>query len=79
MGTIHRYPAAESLEPADLDIAARVYVEVAERLALPVEDRAGRERVAHMIVARMLLGERDPIQLRDDALAGWARQVRHKG
>lgn len=73
MGTIHRYPAAKSLAPADLDIAARIYVEVAERLALPAEDRAGRERVAHMIVAQMLSGERDPIRLRDGALSGWGR------
>ena len=79
MGTINRYRASRSLEAADLDVAARVYVEVVDRLALAVEDNVGRERVAEMIVRQLLLGERDPIQLRDDALADWERQSRSRG
>ena len=69
MGTIHRFPAAQSLDPADLQIAATVYVEVVGRLHLPDGDEASRERVAQSIIDRMLLGERDPIRLRDRALA----------
>ena len=68
MGTIHRFPAASSLDPKDLEIAASVYVEVVNRLAPPIGDEAARERIAQNIIDRMLLGERDPIQLRDGAL-----------
>ena len=69
MGTIHRFPAARSLDPADLEIAATVYVDLVKQLALPAADEASRERVAHDIIDRMLQGERDPIRLRDGALA----------
>jgi hypothetical protein len=69
MGTIQRFPASRSLGPDDLEVAASVYVEVVNRLALPAGDDASRERVAQNIIDRMLLGERDPIQLRDEALA----------
>jgi hypothetical protein len=69
MGTIHRFPAARSLDPADLEVAASVYVDVVKRLALPDGDESSRERVAQNIIDRMLLGERDPIRLREAALA----------
>jgi hypothetical protein len=69
MGTIHRFPAARSLDPPDLEIAAAVYVEVVKRLALRAGDEASRETVAQSIIERMLLGERDPIRLREGALA----------
>jgi len=67
MGTIHRFPASRSLEPSDLDIAAAVYAEIVNRFA--AEHDAIRERVAESIIERMLMGERDPIRLRDGALA----------
>ena len=70
MGTIHRFPAAHSLDPTDLEVAATVYGDVVKQLALPHADEASRERVAQNINDRMLLGERDPIRLRDGALAG---------
>jgi hypothetical protein len=69
MGTIHRFPVARSLDPADLEIAAAVYVEVVKRLRLPADDETTRERAAQSIIDRMLLGERDPERLRDGALA----------
>ncbi|HEY7384179.1 MAG TPA: hypothetical protein VH743_10965 [Beijerinckiaceae bacterium] len=69
MGTIHRFPAAHSLDPADLDIAAAVYAELVKRLELPAGDEASRETIAQSIIDRMLMGERDPIRLRDVALA----------
>jgi hypothetical protein len=69
MGTIHRFPAARSLEPADLEIAASVYVELVNRLALETGDEASRETIAQGIIDRMMLGERDPDELCDAALA----------
>jgi hypothetical protein len=69
MGTIHRFPASQSLDPADLEIAASVYVEAIGRLCPREGDEACRERIAQSIIDRMLLGERDPIRLRDGALA----------
>ena len=69
MGTIHRFPASQSLDPADLEIAAAVYVDVVQHLALPTGDELSRERIAQSIIERMLLGERDPIRLHDAALA----------
>ena len=71
MGTIHRFPASRALNPADLDIAAAVYVEITTHLA--PEDEAIRERVAESIIERMLIGERDPIRLREGALAELSR------
>ena len=69
MGTIHPFPAARSLDPAELEVAASVYVDVLKRLGLPDGDESSRERVAQNIIEKMLLGERDPIRLRDEALA----------
>ena len=68
MPTIYRFPAARSLDPKDLEVAASVYAEVVSRPAIPV-DEATRESVAQSIIDSMLLGERDPMQLRDVALA----------
>jgi hypothetical protein len=86
MSTIHCFPAARSLDPSDLEIAASVYVKVVRLLELPADDEASHERVAQNVIERMLLGERDPMRLRDEALArlgpasrlfrrvrGWAR------
>ena len=65
-----------SFDPADLEIAAAVYVEVVNRLKLPAGDEATRETVAQTIIERMLFGERDPVQLRDAALARLGPSVR---
>jgi hypothetical protein len=73
MVTIHRFPASQALDPADLELAATVYIEVVERLAVPTGDETTRETVAQSIIDRMLLGERDPIRLRDGALARLSR------
>ena len=69
MGTIHRFPAVQSLDPADLDVAATVYAELVKRLELPAADEASRETIAQSIIDGMLMGERDPIRLRNGALA----------
>jgi hypothetical protein len=52
MGTIHRFPASQSLDPADLEIAASVYVEAIGRLCPPEGDEACRERIAQSIIDR---------------------------
>jgi hypothetical protein len=40
-----------------------------KRLELSAGDEASRETIAQSIIDRMLMGERDPIRLRDVALA----------
>jgi hypothetical protein len=69
MSTIHCFPPAQSLDPTDLDLAAAVYIDIVQRLTLSVGEEASRETIAQSIIDRMLLGERDPIRLRDGALA----------
>jgi hypothetical protein len=69
MGTIHRFTAARSLGPAELDVAAAVYVEVVDHLDLPADDDVTRELVAQFIVDQMLSGELDPGSLREGAVA----------
>ena len=56
MGTIHRFPACQVLDPPALEIAASVYVDVVKQLALPHGDEASREKVAENIINRMLSG-----------------------
>jgi hypothetical protein len=69
MATIHRFPAAGSLDPKDLEVAASVYADVVGRLEFRPMDETTRESVAQNIIDSMLLGERDPMQLRKGALA----------
>jgi hypothetical protein len=69
MATIHRFPAARSLDPKDLEVAASVYADVVSRLEFRPLDETMRESVAQSIIDGMLLGERDPMQLRQGALA----------
>jgi hypothetical protein len=69
MGTIHRFPASRSLNPEDLENAASIYREVIDHVCPPDGDEECRERIAQSIIDRMLLGERDPIRLRDGAIA----------
>ena len=68
MPTIHRFRAARSLDPKDLDVAASVYADVLSRLEFRPMDETMRESVAQSIIDSMLLGERDPMHLRDEAL-----------
>jgi hypothetical protein len=69
MGTIHRFAAARSLDGADLDVAAAVYVEVVDRLSLLADDDVTRELIAQFIVDQMLSGTLDPTTLRNGAIA----------
>jgi hypothetical protein len=75
MPTIHRFPVAPSLDPKDLEVAASVYAEVVGRLEFRPVDETTRESVAQSIIDSMLLGERDPMQLRERALAGLGRYL----
>jgi hypothetical protein len=68
MPTIHRFPTSGSLDPKDLEVAASVYADVVSHIVLRPLNEATRESVAQSIIDSMLLGERDPIQLRHEAL-----------
>ena len=57
------------LAPEDIRVAASAYESTIKSLEVVVERDAAREQVARYIMERALRGERDPIRLREGALA----------
>ena len=69
MGGIIRFPYVDVLGPEDIRVAASAFESALNSLdGFPDEDST-REAVARYIIERSLQGERDPIRLRDGALA----------
>jgi hypothetical protein len=69
MGRVVRFPYADVLGPEDIRVAASAFESTLKSLDPAAEEDATREAVARYIMERTLLGERDPIRLRDGALA----------
>ena len=68
MATVIRiYP--DVLSPEDIRVAASAYESTLNALEVIVERDAAREPVARYIMEHALQGERDPIRLREGALA----------
>lgn len=68
MATIHRLPYRNVLAPEDIRVAASAFESTLQSLASAPEPDS-RDAMARYIIERTLLGERDPIRLRDGALA----------
>ncbi len=69
MGSIRPLPPQEILNPEDIRVAVSAFEAALQSLHGEVEEQAARETLARYIMHHALLGERDPIQLRDAALA----------
>ncbi len=69
MGSVVRFPYADVLAPEDIRVAASAFESTLKSLTSVAKEDATREAVARYIMARTLQGERDPIRLRDGALA----------
>ena len=69
MATIDRLPYPNVLEPEDIRLAASALESTLQSLDCVTAPETARESVARYIIERTLLGERDPIRLRDGALA----------
>jgi len=69
MGSVLRFPYPDVLGPDDIRVAASAFESTLKSLDTVAEKEATREAVARYIIAQSLQGERDPIRLRDGALA----------
>jgi hypothetical protein len=69
MGSVVRFPYPDVLGPDDILVAASAFESTLKFLDSVAEEDATREAVARYIMAQTLQGERDPIRLRDGALA----------
>jgi hypothetical protein len=69
MATVHRFPNRDVLAPEDIRVAALAFEATLKSLDIVVEGDAARESVARYIMEQALQGERDPLRLRDGALA----------
>jgi hypothetical protein len=69
MGSVLRFPYPDILGPEDIRVAASAFESTLKSLDSVAEEDATREAVARYIMAQSLQGERDPIRLRDGALA----------
>ena len=69
MGSVLRFPYPDILGPEDIRVAASAFESTLKSLTSVAKEDATREEVARYIMARTLQGERDPIRLRDGALA----------
>ena len=69
MGSVLRFPYPDLLGPDDIRVAASAFESTLRSLDSIAEEDATREAVARYIMAQSLQGERDPIRLRDGALA----------
>ena len=67
MGSL-RFPYADVLGPDEIQVVASAFEATIESLD-PVTDDSRRDAVARYIIGRALQRERDPIRLRDGALA----------
>ena len=68
MASIHRFPSQNVLSPEDIRVAALAFEATIKSLDVVSAD-AMRESVARYIMEQALQGERDPLRLRDGALA----------
>ena len=69
MASIHRFPHQNVLAPEDIRVAALAFDATIKSLDILVEGDAVREEVARYIMEMALQGERNPLRLRDGALA----------
>jgi hypothetical protein len=69
MGSVLRFPYPGILGPEDIRVAASALDSTLKSIDSVAERDANREAMARYIIARTLQGERDPIRLRDGALA----------
>ena len=69
MASIHRFPNQNVLSPEDIRIAALAFEATIKSLDVVSAGDAARESVARYIMEQALQGERDPLRLRDGALA----------
>ena len=69
MGSVLRFPYPDILGPEDIRVAASAFESTLKSLDAVAAEDATREAVARYIIAQTLQGERDPIRLRDGALA----------
>ena len=73
MATLQRLPYSNVLAPEDIRLAASAFESTLQSLDSVPETASTRDAVARYIIERTLLGERDPIRLRDGALAQMRR------
>ena len=71
MGSIRQFSRPDTLGPDDIRAAVTAFEAALESLGA-IEEPTTREALARSIMHHALLGERDPIQLRDEALADLA-------
>jgi hypothetical protein len=69
MASILRFPYRDVLAPEDIRVAASAFESTLKSLDGVAGEDATREAVARYIMQRTLQGERDPIRLREGALA----------
>ena len=69
MSAIDQSPFLQSLGPRDIEIAAAAYDAVLQQIDRVTGGMATRELIARYIIEKTLSGERDPVRLRDGALA----------
>ena len=78
MGCVLRFPYVDVLGPEDIRVAASAFESTLKSLDGNAEEDATREAVARYIMERTLQGERDPIRLRDGALAQFRKPAPKK-
>jgi len=69
MGSVLRFPYPDILGPDDIRVAESAFESTLKSLDSVAEKDATREAVARYIMRQTLQGERDPIRLREGALA----------
>jgi hypothetical protein len=69
MGSFLRFPYPDVLAPEDIHLAASAFESTLRSLDGKAAEESTREAVARYIMDRAMRGERDPIRLRDGALA----------
>jgi hypothetical protein len=66
---LRTHSETSSLGPEDIHVVVAAYEAAVSDLKIKADEAAIRESVASHIIEDALLGERDPIRLRDRALA----------
>ena len=69
MAPVVRLPCKDVLAPEDIRVAASAFESTLTLLDSADQPESARETVARYIIERTLQGERDPIRLRNGALA----------
>ena len=78
MASIHPFPYRDVLAPEDIRIAASAFDSALVSLNGAAQESSTREAVARYIMQKTLQGERDPIRLRDGALAQFRKPAPKK-